>query len=151
MMHRTSLGVALGALSVLLPLGGRAWAHPPGGAPLPAAWPAAVVATALAVAIAVLSVAARRRGRAALVVAVVLLAFTFAAGVHSVHHLGEPGMSAGCAIAGACMHLAGVDVAAPAPDRLAPVAAWSAGDRRERAVSIRARLSLEDRAPPVAG
>lgn len=54
----------------------------------------------------------RRPRRLAAALAILLLILTFEAGLHSAHHVGEPGQSATCVVAMATAHLVGSPVEA---------------------------------------
>ena len=65
-----------------------------------------------------------RRPRTAVAVALVLLVgvLAFESGVHSVHHLGDPGRASGCVLASTSLNLSGLEVEPVALDgALAPI------------------------------
>ncbi len=94
-----SLRAAPGALSEA-----RAWAAAPQLLSVP--W-GLVAAASLC-----LLLAGVRRPRAAVALALVLLVglLAFESGVHSVHHLGDPGRASGCVLAATSLNLSGLEV-----------------------------------------
>jgi hypothetical protein len=120
-----------------------AWRAAPASSTSPWVFLAAAVATA--------GFIARRQPRATVAAALVLLlaVLAFETGVHSVHHLGDPGRGEACAIAATSQHLSGIGVEvvvvghAPAMRDVAPPADAPA------LAPCRPPSPHEDRAPPV--
>jgi hypothetical protein len=90
-----------------------------------------------------------RRRATALSLALIALPLAFETGLHSIHHLSEPGQAADCAVATAAAHHSGTTVDDASPD-LAPIESprLVVIAPRARIVSLRP-LSHEGRGPPL--
>jgi hypothetical protein len=102
------------ALGLWPPDAGPSWAHDGPASVLDPAPASGLGEASLLVALGAVIVLGRRR-RLALALAVGLSLLGFEVGLHSVHHLDDPGHASQCAIASATTHLNGTPVDTPSP------------------------------------
>jgi hypothetical protein len=127
------------------------WAHER-SAPrrdLAAAWPSDTDGLLLASLAAVIALGLGRRRRLALALAVVLPVLGFEVGLHSTHHLDNPGRAAECTVALATIHLSGTPVAPPTLDLSAARVPSPAPPAPRVPATPHRPAPHEGRAPPV--